>query len=83
MYVHVVYMYVYSDKDNDAGEKIVDTVVTMFPKVTEFLGQSVQICPIQRYRYRAPENPVRLLELIKFWTKTWLTSLRISTGTSL
>lgn len=21
MYVHVVYMYVYSDKDNDAGEK--------------------------------------------------------------
>lgn len=61
MYVHVVYMYVYSDKDNDAGEKIVDTVVTMFPTVTEFLGQSVQICPIQRYR--APENPIRLLEL--------------------
>lgn len=39
MYVHVVYMYVYSDKDNDAGEKIVDTVVTMFPTVTEFIVQ--------------------------------------------
>lgn len=65
MYVHVVYMYVYSDKDNGAVEKIVDvdTVVTMFPTVTEYLGQSVQICPIQRYRYRAPGNSVRLLEL--------------------
>lgn len=33
MYVYVVYMYVHSDKHNDAVEKIVDddTVVTMFP----------------------------------------------------